>query len=209
MKRLTFLAVLIAACLVLAACGKKQDPYADVPNPIATITMADGREMLFELQLATAPNTVANFVTLANSGFYDGLEFFRVVPGVLIQSGDPRNDGTGTADWLIPGEFSANGFQNDLSHNRGVLSMARQESNCDSASSQFFIMQGNYPEYDGRYAAFGTALNEETLQVIDFIASQPVDGYYVPLQRQVIQTIRVNTHGYEFEAETLPLPKDQ
>lgn len=197
-------ALLLAALALLCGCQKKADPYADVPNPIATITMADGQIMRFELQLAVAPNTVANFTSLANSGFYDGLEFFRVVPGVLIQSGDPNNDGTGCADGRIRGEFSANGFENDLSHMRGVLSMARLEDP-DSASSQFFIMQGNYPEYDGQYAAFGTALDEETLSVIDSIASQPVDGYYVPLKHQVIQTIRVNTHGYELEAETLPI----
>lgn len=197
-------ALLLAALALLCGCQKKADPYADVPNPIATITMADGQIMRFELQLAIAPNTVANFTSLANSGFYDGLEFFRVVPGVLIQSGDPNNDGTGCADGRIRGEFSANGFENDLSHMRGVLSMARLEDP-DSASSQFFIMQGNYPEYDGQYAAFGTALDEETLSVIDSIASQPVDGYYVPLKHQVIQTIRVNTHGYELEAETIPI----
>ena len=206
MKRFLSLILLLALCLPLTGCRKKEDPYANAPNPIATITMTDGREMHFELHRTVAPNTVANFITLANSGFYDGLEFFRVIPGVLIQSGDPLNNGTGTADWLIRGEFSANGFQNDLSHNRGVLSMARQESSNNSASSQFFIMQGNYPEYDGRFAAFGTAMDEETLTNLDSIASQPVDGYYVPLKRQTVSTVRVNTHGYEYEAETLPLP---
>lgn len=208
MKRLLVFWAMLLMTLALTGCASKSDPYADVPNPIATITMSDGQEMRFELQLAAAPNTVANFATLANDGFYDGLEFFRVVPGVLIQSGDPRNDGTGTADGCIRGEFSKNGFQNDLSHTRGVLSMARQERGYNTASSQFFIMQGNYPEYDGEYAAFGTALDAETLSVIDSIASQPVDGHYVPLKRQVIQTIRVNTHGYELEAETLPLPEN-
>lgn len=207
MRRRLAALLLAAVLLLLCGCGKKADPYADVPNPIATITMEDGQVMRFELQLAVAPNTVANFTNLANSGFYDGLEFFRVVPGVLIQSGDPSNDGTGSADWRIRGEFSSNGFENDLSHMRGVLSMARLEDP-NSASSQFFIMQGNYPEYDGQYAAFGTALDEETLAVIDAIGAQPVDGYYVPLKRQVIQTIRVNTHGYELEAETLPLDEN-
>ena len=206
MKRLKMILLLAVACLALVGCRKQVDPYEGVPNPIATITMSDGQEMRFELHLSAAPNTVANFVTLANDGFYDGLEFFRVVPGVLIQSGDPNNDGTGSANWRIKGEFSKNGVQNDLSHCRGALSMARQEKDLNSASSQFFIMQGNYPEYDGIYAAFGTALDAETLTVLDSIATKPVDSHYVPLKRQAIQTIRVNTHGYVYEAETLPLP---
>lgn len=204
MKRL--FAMLLALCCLagLAGCGREQeDPYAGAANPIATITMEDGSVMRFELMLSAAPNTVANFAALANDGFYDGLEFFRVVPGVLIQAGDPNNDGTGGAGHTIAGEFSENGFENDLSHLRGVISMARR-SDYDSASSQFFIMQGNYPEYDGSYAAFGTALDEETLETIDRIARQPVDGSYLPLTRQVIRSIRVETHGLELTPVTVP-----
>ena len=209
MKRLITILLLLALAVTLTGCREKKDPYEDVPNPIATITMSDGREMRFELQLATAPNTVANFVSLANDGFYDGLEFFRVVPGVLIQSGDPLNNGTGTAGWLIKGEFSENGFQNDLSHNRGVISMARQESVNNSASSQFFIMQGNYPEYDGSYAAFGAAADAETLAVLDQIANRAVDVNNVPMVRQQIATIRVNTHGWDLKADTAPIPEPE
>lgn len=205
MKRL--FAVLCVLCLLFTLTGCQQkDPYKDVPNPIATITMQNGSVMRFELYLAVAPNTVANFTKLANDGYYDGLEFFRVVPGVLIQSGDRNNNGTGDAGYTIHGEFAANNFENDITHNRGTISMARR-SDYNSASSQFFILQGNYPEYDGQYAAFGTAMDAETLTTIDTIASQPVDGKYLPLTRQVIATIRVNTHGYELKAEEIPIPE--
>ena len=204
MKRMLCAALVLALMLVLTGC-RREEPEP-TPNPIATITMADGSVMRFELHLDAAPNTVANFCELANKGFYDGLEFFRVVPGVFIQSGDPNNDGTGDAGYTIKGEFTKNGVTNDLSHNRGVISMARKEG-YNTASSQFFIMQGNYPEYDGSYAAFGTALDEETLTTLDAIASQPVDGHYLPYKRQVIQTVRVNTHNVELEAETIPLEK--
>lgn len=208
LRRYGLIAVGAIAVFVIFAnlLGRSGDPYEGVPNPVATITMSDGSEMRFELQLAVAPNTVANFTTLANDGFYDGLTFFRVVPGVLIQSGDPNNDGTGSSGASIRGEFAANGYENALSHVRGTISMARL-NDYDSASSQFFIMQGSYPEYDGNYAAFGTAMDEATLAVIDSIAQQPVDGYYAPLRSQVIQTIRVNTHGYELQAETHSIPK--
>ena len=203
MKRLC--ALLLALCLAaaLAGCGRREQPYEGAADPIATITMEDGSVMRFELMLSAAPNTVANFAALANDGFYDGLEFFRVVPGVLIQAGDPNNDGTGGAGHTIAGEFSENGFENEISHLRGVISMARR-SDYDSASSQFFIMQGNYPEYDGQFAAFGRALDEETLDAIDAIASQPVDGAYLPLTRQVIRSVRVETHGLELEPVVVP-----
>lgn len=205
MKRFAAALLAVALCLALTACRKEEDPYKDVANPIATITMSDGSTMRFELQLAVAPNTVANFAALANDGFYDGLEFFRVVPGVLIQAGDPNNDGTGGAGYTIAGEFEENGFPNGLSHAPGALSMARRVDDVNSASSQFFIMRGNYPEYDGQFAAFGVAMDEETLQVIDSINTQPVDGNYMPYKRQRIRTIRVNTHGLELTPETIPI----
>lgn len=202
MKRFFALA-LAALVLTFAGCARRQeDPYADITNPVATITMSDGGQMRFELHVAEAPNTVANFVSLANSGFYDGLEFYRVVAGVLIQGGDPNNDGTGDAGYVIEGEFAENGHENNLSHVRGTLSMCRQ-SDYNSASSQFFILQGTYPEYDGKYAAFGTVLDEESLSVLDAIAAQPVDGNYLPLYRQVISSIRVDTFGVEYEPVTM------
>jgi len=204
LKRFLCLALALLLCLSLTGC-KKKEPEAPKPNPIATITMKDGSVMHFELMLSAAPNTVANFASLANSGFYDGLEFYRVVPGVLIQSGDPNADGTGHAGYTIKGEFEENGIANSLSHNRGTISMCRIEDEYNSASSQFFILQGSFPEYNGRYAAFGVALNEDTIAVIDSIANQPVDSYYLPIRRQYIQTIRVNTHGEELPLETIPM----
>lgn len=203
MKRALLILMAAALLLALSAC-KTEDPLAGAPNPIATITMDDGSEMRFELYYSAAPNTVGNFIALANNGFYDGLQFFRVVPGVLIQSGDPNNDGTGGTDYTIRGEFSENGFGKDNpSHMRGTISMARREGDVNSASSQFFIMQGNYPEYDGHYASFGRAADEETLNVIDSIASQPVDERYAPLKTRTIRYIRVNTHDYEYPYQTI------
>ena len=203
MKRFFLILLSIVMAASFTAC-QKEDPLADAPNPIATITMDDGSEMHFELYYSVAPFTVGNFIALANDGFYDGLKFFRVVPGVLIQSGDPNNDGTGGAGYTIRGEFSSNGFGKDNpSHLRGTISMARIDGQVNSASSQFFIMQGNYPEYDGSYASFGRALDDETLEVIDSIASQAVDSNYVPVKKRTIRYIRVNTHDYEYPYQTI------
>ena len=207
MKRFCLVLSLIMMIALLTGCGKKEEAEP-VPNPVATITMESGAQMRFELKPEYAPNTVANFVNLANTGFYDGLEFFRVVSGVLIQGGDPDNDGTGDAGYAIVGEFSENGIENDLSHLRGTISMCRQ-SHYDSASSQFFILQGSYPEYDGKYAAFGSILDEESLNTLDDIASQPVDGSYEPLYRQVIKTIRVDTFDAEYNPVTIERPKSE
>ncbi|MBR1822064.1 MAG: peptidylprolyl isomerase [Clostridia bacterium] len=177
-----------------------------VPNPVATITMSDGGQMRFTLYPDLAPNTVANFIKLANRGFYDGQQFFRIVAGVFIQGGDPNNNGTGDPGYAIKGEFADNGFaQNTVSHLRGTISMARP-SGYDTAGSQFFIMQGSYPEYDGRYAAFGSIDkdDEASFAVLDAIASQPTDSTYLPLTRQVIATIRVETFDADYgDPETL------
>ena len=209
MKRLLCAVLALMLCLALTGC--KKDPYANAENPIAVITMENGDTMRFELYLQVAPNTVANFVELANAGFYDGLEFFRVVPGVLIQAGCPNNDGTGNAGWTIKGEFEENGVRNDISHTRGVISMARLsgDDNRNTASSQFFIMQGNYPEYDGEYAAFGAAMDAQTLSTLDKIANRAVDADNVPMVRQKIETIRVNTHGWIFDPVTVAIPRDE
>lgn len=201
MKKL--LALLMALCIAasLSGCKEKEpeeEPYAGVPNPIATITLKNGQVMRAELYLTQAPNTVANFIELANSGFYDGQEIFRVVTGAFFQSGDPLNNGTGGPGYQIYGEFSANGYEgNTLSHGRGVISMARA-SDYDSAGSQFFIMQGFYPEYDGAYAAFGKLLDEESLAVLDSITNMAVDSNHRPLIVTKIETISVDTHGYIF-----------
>ncbi len=204
MKRFLCLLMAIILTLCLTGCTEEENPYEGVENPVATITMEDGSVMRFELHLEYAPNTVANFCELANAGFYDGLEFFRVLPGVLAQAGCPNNDGTGDAGYTIKGEFSANGVENDLSHTRGVLSMARLSGEkYDTASSQFFILSVNCIEYDGQYAAFGTALDDETLETIDALTGCPVDSYDEPVNKQVIDTIRVDTNNLEFEVETI------
>ena len=194
---------MLLAVLLLAGCGSDRNPYEDIEqDPIATITMADGSTMVFELYPKIAPNTVANFVKLANGGKYDGLQVFRVASNVLIQSGDPNNDGTGGMDYYIKGEFDDNGFRNSISHMRGTISMARK-SNYNTASSQFFIMEGSYPEYDGKYAAFGRIVDDESLAALDAIGSRPVDGNYRPLERIYIKSIRVETFGVEYEPKTL------
>lgn len=201
MKRFLAGVLALILCLSLGGCGAREaetDEYADVPNPVATITMTDGSVMRLELYLSYAPNTVANFIELANKGFYDGLTFFRVVAGCLVQSGDPNNDGTGGPGYTIDGEFSQNGFaQNTLSHTRGVISMARM-SDYNSAGSQFFILQGSFPEYDGKYAAFGKTMDEESLSTLDKIASVMTDAQERPLVYSIIKTIRVETNGYQF-----------
>lgn len=198
--RFKLLAPLLALCLALSGCGGNENPFEGIRNPVATFELSDGSSMRFELFLSDAPNTVANFVELANSGFYDGLSFFRIVPGALIQSGDPRNNGTGGAGYAIQGEFSENGIENSVAHTRGTISMCRQ-SDYDSASSQFFILQGSYPEYNGKYAAFGRATDEESLAAIDAIASVAVDGSYSPVGSvPTIERVRVETWGYSYEA---------
>ena len=203
--RRRLVAVIVAAALLLAGglllVLKLTEPKVEAepdPNPVATITMSDGAQMRFELYPDQAPNTVANFISLANRGFYNNQQFYRVVAGVFIEGGDPENKGTGGPGYAIKGEFSENGFNNGVSHRRGAISMARQ-SGYDTAGSQFFIMQGSYPEYDGKYAAFGSAADEQSLAVLDAIASQPTDSTYLPLTRQVIRTISVETFGVEYD----------
>ena len=198
MKRLLAWLLLTALALGLTGCRREEQRAAPAQRPVATITMQSGDTMRFELYPDLAPNTVANFIHLANRRFYDGQRFFRVVAGVFIQGGDPQNDGTGDPGYAIKGEFSQNGFKgNTLTHRRGVISMARP-SDYDGAGSQFFIMQGSYPEYDGYYAAFGVVMDAESLATLDAIASQPVDGSYRPLAHQTIATIRVETFDEEY-----------
>ena len=207
-RRIVIVAVIGAlllggALILILKLTEPREPEEKAPNPVATITMSDGKQMRFELFPDQAPNTVANFIKLSNSGFYNGLQFYRVVAGVFIQGGDPNNDGTGGPNYAIKGEFMENGVDNSVSHMRGAISMARQSGH-DTAGSQFFIMQGSYPEYDGWYAAFGMIQDEESLAVLDSIASQPTDSNYLPLTRQVIQTIRVETFDVDYgDPETI------
>ncbi|WP_139905988.1 peptidylprolyl isomerase [Clostridium thermarum] len=163
-------------------------------NPIATIKMKNGGTLKAELYKDIAPNTVKNFVSLCNKGFYNGLIFHRVIPGFMIQGGDPDGNGTGGPGYSIKGEFTANGFKNDLKHTKGVLSMARA-MHPDSAGSQFFIMVANASHLDGQYAAFGKVI--EGIEVADAIVSVPTDFRDKPYEDQVIESITVDTFGEE------------
>lgn len=164
-------------------------------NPIITITMENGDVMKAELYPEIAPNTVNNFISLVKKGFYDGKIFHRVIPGFMIQGGCPEGTGMGGPGYNIEGEFTQNGFKNDLKHTPGVLSMARA-MHPDSAGSQFFIMHKTSPHLDGAYAAFGKVT--EGLDVIDKIANVPTDFRDRPLVEQKIASVTVDTLGVEY-----------
>ena len=168
-------------------------------NPTFVITMADGREMKGELYPETAPQSVGNFIALANSGFYDGLIFHRVIPGFMIQGGDPQGTGMGGPGYTIKGEFARNGFkQNNLRHTRGVLSMARTMMP-NSAGSQFFIMHADAPHLDGEYAAFGKVT--EGMDAVDEIAATRTGRQDRPVTDQRIARATVDTFGETYTVE--------
>ena len=170
-------------------------------NPIVTITMTDGSVMKAELYPEVAPNTVNNFISLVKKGFYDGLVFHRVIRGFMIQGGDPQGTGMGGPGYSIKGEFTYNGFSNDLKHTPGVLSMARA-MDPNSAGSQFFIMHETSPHLDGQYAAFLKVT--DVLDVVNKIAEVPTDYSDRPLEPQMIQNMTVDTFGVEYpEPETV------
>ena len=164
-------------------------------NPIVTIEMENGDVMKAELYPEVAPNTVNNFISLVSKGFYDGVIFHRVISGFMIQGGDPKGTGVGGPGYSIKGEFTGNGFKNDLKHDRGVLSMARTMAP-NSAGSQFFIMHQNSPHLDGQYAAFGKII--EGLDVVDKIASTRTDYNDKPRPPQVMKKVTVDTFGVEY-----------
>ena len=169
-------------------------------NPIVTITMESGDVIKAELYPEIAPNTVHNFISLIKKGYYDGLIFHRVINGFMIQGGCPNGTGTGGPGYCIKGEFSHNGFENNLNHDKGVLSMARSMMP-DSAGSQFFIMHQPAPHLDGEYAAFGKVV--EGLDVVDKIATVKTDYRDAPYTKQVMKTVTVDTFGEEYpEPET-------
>ena len=161
-------------------------------NPIVTFEMEDGGIMKAELYPQVAPNTVNNFISLVSKGFYDGLIFHRVISGFMIQGGDPKGTGMGGPGYCIKGEFTENRFQNDLKHDRGVLSMARTMAP-NSAGSQFFIMHQNSPHLDRKYAAFGKII--EGIEVVDRIAATRVDYNDRPRIPQVMKKVTVETFG--------------
>ena len=205
MKKRLYQCIALLLPLLLVGCGKKAAPEEDTmnpQNPIATITMEDGGVIKLELYPEIAPNTVKNFIHLANSGFYDGVIFHRVIEGFMIQGGDPDGRGTGGPGYRIKGEFSNNNHKNDLSHERGVISMARQgnpyfpASAYNTAGSQFFIMHADSDFLDGDYAAFGKVI--EGMDVVDRIATTETDGSDRPLETQTMQNVRVDTFGVDY-----------
>jgi peptidyl-prolyl cis-trans isomerase B (cyclophilin B) len=217
--------LLLAVLLLLTACSETVSPSAPQPeetpgevtpgtdenkeddsmkNPIVTITMDGGGVIKAELYPDKAPNTVANFVSLIQAGFYDGLIFHRTSPVFMIQGGDPNGDGSGGPGYSIFGEFADNGFeQNDISHERGVLSMARRSFPLNSAGSQFFIMTSDSFGLDGGYAAFGRVT--EGLDVVDSIASGPNTGGQEmrALEPRTMVTVTVETFGIDYQPETI------
>ena len=168
-------------------------------NPIVTFEMDGGKQIKAELYPEIAPNTVNNFVSLVKNGFYDGLTFHRVIYGFMIQGGCPDGTGTGGPGYHIKGEFTMNGFQNDLKHSEGVLSMARAMMP-DSAGSQFFIMHKAAPHLDGQYAAFGKVV--EGMEIVNEIAECDTDYADKPLDGQIMRKVTVETFG-----ETYPEPE--
>ena len=217
-KSIYFIFSLLAVVCILAACGTSTDevepteksesksadttnyPAEVTENPIVTITMDSDEKIVVELDPKVAPNTVANFIFLAEDGFYNGLIFHRVIPGFMIQGGDPQGNGTGGPDYSINGEFNSNGFENNIKHERGVISMARTQDP-NSAGSQFFIMVANAPSLDGEYAAFGRVI--EGMETVDKIVSVERNQMDKPLQDQIIKKVEVDTKGFNYPDPTV------
>lgn len=207
----TMLVVMFA--LVVSACGdganesnesdgieevySGETAYSNETNPVATIEMEDGGVIKVELYPELAPNTVHNFISLAEQGFYDGLIFHRVIPNFMIQGGDPLGNGYGDPGYFIKGEFSKAGFDNDLVHERGVISMARRGGILyDTAGSQFFIIHRDSPHLDTEFAAFGRVI--EGIEVVDDIVTVATDGEDKPKEDVVMKKVSVETHGISY-----------
>jgi len=197
-----FLASLLIGTLTLVGCSSKTPNSDEVRTPpkelpIATIVVKDFGTIEAELYPHIAPNTVNNFISLANSGFYDGLTFHRVIKDFMIQGGDPEGTGMGGPGYSIYGEFTKNKFKNDLAHTEGVLSMARSQAK-DSAGSQFFIMTQESPHLDGEYAAFGKVT--KGMDIIHKIENVETDAMDKPIKDVVIESIKVDTKGVDYPA---------
>lgn len=178
--------------------GMVPEALSELPKdrPLATIEMSDGKTIVLALYPEYAPNTVNNFIELAEGGFYDGLIFHRVINGFMIQGGDPEGTGIGGPGYGIPGEFTSNGFENPINHRPGIISMARSQ-HPDSAGSQFFICQGETGFLDGEYAAFGQVVTGQ--ENIDAIAAVPTDSQDKPVTDVVIKSIKIDRQGYTFD----------
>ena len=189
MKRIISVLLLCATVFTFGACAKKEAAVSTSTdgNDVVEIVMEDGGSIKIELYADIAPITVANFKKLVSEKFYDGLIFHRVISGFMIQGGDPTGTGMGGSEENIKGEFLANGVENSLSHERGVISMARSQD-YDSASSQFFICHADSTYLDGQYAAFGKVI--EGMETVDAIASVTTDANDKPTVEQKIKTIR-------------------
>lgn len=202
-QKLLLMSLLIVTILLVSCQSNSNSNDIDLSDyeetdavPVVTIVMENGGEVEIALYPNKAPNTVNNFITLVQEGFYDGLIFHRVIPGFMIQGGDPEGTGMGGPDYSIPGEFDSNGFNNDLKHTRGVISMARS-NHPDSAGSQFFIMVEDAPHLDGDYAAFGEVTSG--MEVVDEIVASERDAADKPFEDQVIKTMSVELNGYELK----------
>lgn len=200
-KKIGKIAIGIAmTSLLLVGCGGKTEGKSEsVPedkNPVATIKVKNFGTIEAELYPNIAPNTVNNFISLANSGFYDGLTFHRIVKGFVLQGGDPDGTGMGGPGYSIKGEFSSNGVENDIAHEEGVLSMARSKAK-DSAGSQFFIVTKAAPHLDGQYAGFGKVISG--LDVVHEIEKVSVGQNDKPVNDIVIESIKVDTKGIEYK----------
>ncbi|MBP3950132.1 peptidylprolyl isomerase [Bacillus sp. YZJH907-2] len=168
--------------------------FSNEENPIVTITMENDEEIMVELYPEVAPNTVANFISLIETGYYDGVIFHRVIPGFMIQGGDPVGNGSGGPGYSIAGEYASNDFENPLAHHRGVISMARS-GEPNSAGSQFFIMTEQAPHLDGEYAAFGKVV--EGMETVDAIVNAKTKGEK-PIEDQIMKTVTVDTKGIDY-----------
>lgn len=206
---------MLAIIVVLTGCGTAKDSektegktaketqettdYASKvkENPIVTITMSNDEKIVIELEPTVAPNTVANFIALVKDGFYDGLIFHRVIPDFMIQGGDPKGNGTGGPDYSIDGEFTSNGFENSMKHERGVISMARSDDP-NSAGSQFFIMVKEASHLDGKYAAFGKVI--AGMETVDAIVGAERDATNKPLEDQQMKKVEVDTKNFDYPA---------
>ena len=197
-KSIAIAGIIALGLFSLVGCSSKEDTTASNENlPVATISIKDFGDVEVELYPDVAPNTVNNFISLANSGFYDGTTFHRVIKDFIIQGGDPDGNGTGGPGYSIKGEFSANGFKNDLAHTDGVLSMARSYDN-DSAGSQFFIMTSESPHLDGQYAAFGKVI--DGMDTVYEVENVETDSNDMPIQPVTIESVKVDTKGVKYDA---------